>query len=81
MMIASIKARYANGVLTPLEPLDLEEGAEVTVSIDTKRLSLEERIKITMSSAGGWAGSHDPEELKRMIYEARITGSRDPVDL
>lgn len=32
-MIASVKARYENGVLTPLEPLDLEEGKEVTLSI------------------------------------------------
>ena len=31
-MIANIKARYANGVLTPLEPLNLEEGADVVVS-------------------------------------------------
>ena len=33
-MIAHVKARYENGVLTPLEPLDLEEGAEVTVSVE-----------------------------------------------
>ena len=33
-MTTSVRARYANGVLTPLEPLDLEEGAEVTVSIE-----------------------------------------------
>lgn len=32
-MITNVKARYANGVLTPLEPLDLEEGKEVTLSI------------------------------------------------
>lgn len=32
-MKAGVRARYANGVLTPLEPLDLEEGAEVTVSL------------------------------------------------
>ena len=32
-MKASVKAKYANGVLKPLEPLDLEEGAEVTVSV------------------------------------------------
>ena len=30
----NIKARYENGVLTPLEPLDLEEGKEVVVSIE-----------------------------------------------
>ena len=33
-MIANVKARYSNGVLTPLEPLDLEEGKEVVVSIE-----------------------------------------------
>ena len=33
-MIASVRARYENGVLTPLEPLDLEDGREVTVSIE-----------------------------------------------
>ena len=32
-MMVSVKARFSNGVLTPLEPLDLEDGAEVTVSI------------------------------------------------
>ena len=33
-MIANVKARYSKGVLTPLEPLDLEEGKEVIVSIE-----------------------------------------------
>ena len=33
-MTITIKAKYANGHLTPLEPLDLEEGAEVTVSVE-----------------------------------------------
>ena len=33
-MIANVKARYENGVLTPLEPLDLEDGKEVVVSIE-----------------------------------------------
>ena len=32
-MITNVKARYANGALVPLEPLDLEEGAEVTVTV------------------------------------------------
>ena len=33
MKIANVRARYGNGVLVPLEPLDLAEGTEVVVSI------------------------------------------------
>lgn len=29
----NVKARYTDGVFTPLEPVDLDEGAEVLVSI------------------------------------------------
>ena len=30
-MIAKVKARYVNGALLPLEPLELEEGREVVI--------------------------------------------------
>lgn len=33
-MIMNVKVRFTNGALVPLEPLDLEEGREVTVSMD-----------------------------------------------
>ena len=33
-MTKIFKATYANGVLTPSEPLGIEEGTEVTLSID-----------------------------------------------
>ena len=32
-MTTYVRARFSEGVLRPLEPLDLEEGVEVTVSI------------------------------------------------
>ena len=32
--MSTVRAKYENGVLTPLEPLDLEEGAEVMVSVE-----------------------------------------------
>lgn len=34
VVIASIRAKFTNGVLTPLEPLCLEEGREFVVSIE-----------------------------------------------
>ena len=32
--MSTVRAKYENGVLTPLEPLELEEGAEVMVSVE-----------------------------------------------
>ena len=32
-MVTDVKARFSNGALRPLEPLDIEEGAEVTLRI------------------------------------------------
>ena len=72
-----VKAKYANGALMPHAPLDLEEGAEVTLSVESvDEPSLEERIKITKSAAGKWKGLHDPEEFIRRVYESRRVGSR-----
>ena len=72
-MIARVKARFSDGVLKPLEPLDLEEGTEVTVSVEEKKVAK----RGLRASAGGWVGMHDPEEFIRLIYEARRTGSRE----
>ncbi len=41
-MIVNVKARYADGVLTPLEPLDLDEGKEVMVSIEDTEAGLKD---------------------------------------
>ncbi len=41
--MTAVRARYENGVLTPLEPLDLAEGAEVMVSVDGSRAETAER--------------------------------------
>ena len=72
-----VRARYPNDKLTPLEPIDLKEGEEVTVPIDDKpELSDEERLARFKAAAGGWKGLHDPDEFKRMIYQARMDGSR-----
>ena len=69
-----LRARFSNGVLTPLEKLDLEEGAEVTVSIDDEpELSLEERIKGSQSAAGDRDDKHDQEELKPTLRSPRLS--------
>lgn len=74
-MLRTIRARFTDGTLKPLDHIDLEEGAEVTVSIEDS-LPSDQVILALRATAGAWKGKHDPEELKRMLYEARLTGSR-----
>ncbi len=76
MVTRHVRARYSKGVLEPLEAIDLEEGAEVSLSIEEEP-SPKHDPEAMRAGAGGWVGQHDPEELKRTIYEARITGSRE----
>lgn len=38
-MTTTVRATYANGVLTPQEPLDIKEGKQVTLSIEDVPLS------------------------------------------
>ena len=40
-MANNVKARYTNGALVPLEPLDLEEGQEVMVSVEERPREIE----------------------------------------
>ncbi len=80
MALRHFRARYSRGVLEPLEAIDIEEGAEVSVSIE-KAPSPKHDSEAMRAGAGGWVGQHDPDELIRMIYESRISGSRIPPDL
>ena len=46
-MTTRVKAKFTNGHIVPLERLDIEEGAELSVDIDVEpQLSFEERIEI-----------------------------------
>ena len=74
-MVKRLRAKFSDGVLTPLEKLDLEEGAEVTVSIDDEpELSLEERAKILKSTAGAWADNSEYwENFKRTLRSPHLS--------
>lgn len=77
-MISGVKARYSKGAIMPLEPLEIEEGANLSISIEVEPPATpgERSRQALRAAAGGWKGTHDPDELIRDIYEARLTGSR-----
>ncbi len=58
-----IRVRYENGVLKPLEPIELREGEEVRVRIEK---DLRERLKDLI----GILGESSEEELERYLKEA-----------
>ena len=76
-MKTTVKARFINGALVPIEALDLKEGDEVLVTVDTKAavsaMSAEEMAERSKAAAGGWVGI-DAEKLLRDIYTSRHRG-------
>ena len=80
-MLKTIKAKFTDGVLVPLELVEFTEGDEILLSFDaassggSKKPSKEQTIAALRETAGAWRGSHDPEELKRRIYSERVCGS------
>lgn len=67
----TVKARFRRGHLVPLEPVDLDEDAEVTVTIlelgEAARAG-EERFK---RAAGGWQDAVDVDAFLRDVYAGR----------
>jgi predicted DNA-binding antitoxin AbrB/MazE fold protein len=73
-MAGTIRARFANGVLEPLDRLDVPEGEVLTITII--RLPAGEAGGGLERSAGGWKGLIDADELKRNIYADRLIATR-----
>ena len=77
-MTTSIRAKFTDGHIVPLEPLDIEEGADLFVQVRVKPArAAEESRKRTMSAIGAWKGRRDIEDMKRRLHDARIAGSRE----
>ena len=85
-MLKTIRARYKNGVIEPLEKVDLIDGTEIDVTIalrsSDKRISIseEERDRLFLSSAGGWKDLVG-EDFLNEIYEQRKRKTRPEVNL
>ena len=78
-MVTTIKARFSNGVLKPLESLSLKEGEEVTLTIVMSAPT--KGVEAIRRTSGGWVGLVDAEKLKSDIYESRKISSRPKPEL
>ena len=73
-MLKTIKARYINGLLEPLEAIDLAEGSEITITLEdvSPPLSEEERRRRFLSSAGGWKDIVDEKFLDEIYHQRSL---------
>ncbi len=72
MATQEIKARFINGILEPMDTLDIEEGSEVRLIVT--EINAEDRQpmkKLTGLAFGTWKGVN-AEEIRRHIHESRI---------
>lgn len=60
-----IRARYENGILKPLEPLDLKEGEEITVVIKEDLLEFARRVRESLREQGEEPGELLSKERSR----------------
>ena len=55
-MVTEVRARYSNGALTLLDPVDLEEGTEVTLTLEGSlaagKLTLRGKLTVTPGPIG-----------------------------
>jgi predicted DNA-binding antitoxin AbrB/MazE fold protein len=60
-----VRVRYENGVLKPLEPIDLRDGEEVVVFIRKRR------VRDVLDKYIGLLGEASAEELRQYEEEAQ----------
>lgn len=70
----TVRARFVNGWLEPIERLDLTEGAEVTVTI--LEFPGRKDRDVSCRAAGAWKGTIAAEDLIRNIYADRLLSTR-----
>jgi AF2212-like len=68
-MTQTIKARYHAGKLEPLEPLELEEGKEVTLTL-AEAPPAAGVGEPCPAPAGAWAGNV-PDDFEELVYADR----------
>ena len=79
-MLLKTKATYSEGVIKPSTPLDICDGTEVMVTVETDRpMTIEERRAGLRATAGGWKDTVDCDKLLEDIYASRaVVSTRVP---
>lgn len=69
-----VRARAKRGIFEPIEPIDVPDGTEVTVTISDEPSAAD--MDAFRRAAGSWRGLVDADKLIAEIYESRLAGTR-----
>jgi len=78
-MVTTFRAKFHNGLIQPLEPIDLAEDMEVVVTVSEGLYPATSNG--TLASAGAWKDLLDCEQFEEQIYRNRTLNSRPAVEL
>jgi predicted DNA-binding antitoxin AbrB/MazE fold protein len=76
-MSQTIRARYHAGKLGPLEPLDLEDGKEVLITVAEPKAP--PALDTIAATSGAWKDLLDCEQFERDVAESRLIQTRPEV--
>jgi len=80
MCVKTIKARYHNGVIEPLEQVHLPDDSDLVITIVDARGTTAPADEAPFSSlAGAWVGLVDCDQFLRDVYASRSQLSERPV--
>ncbi|MCY3544024.1 MAG: antitoxin family protein [Chloroflexota bacterium] len=80
-MLKKVRARYSEGSLTPLTPLDLSEGEIVSLTVEVptaptnvgSKRAKEERPEEFEATDGEWSEERALEEIRRAMRSPKIS--------
>jgi len=78
-MTGTFRGRYRNGVIEPLEEIELPENTDLIITITEARP--ENSADALERSAGAWKDTVDCDALIRNIYADRLISTRPKPEL
>ena len=78
-MVTEVRARYSNGILTPLDPVDLEEGTEVTLTLDGTLAAGQPTVRGLLTVSPDPVGEGPRSEFRVVPFHSEfLPGMEDP---
>ena len=78
-MVTEVRARYSNGTLTLLDPVDLEEGTEVVLTLEGTLAAGRPTVRVQLTVIPGSVGEAPKSQFQVVPFHSEfVPGMDDP---